>query len=152
MASLETTLTAFYNGREMANTAKGRFGNCKSWFIILHYGAAPSLYAAIILFTSLYQDMEQGEVSFCIDSYTLLNQYESGDKPLPNNLRNSNGVAPIVASGYGNHRFGVTAIVASGLRQSSLQNIGKHGCLLMFWMPVFWRLETMPHVLICSPN
>ena len=86
----------------------------------------------IILFTSLYQDMEQGEVSFCIDSYTLLNQYEFGDKPLPNNLRNSNGVAPIVASGlrqsslrgYGNHRFGVTAIVASGLRQSSLRGYG----------------------------
>ena len=84
--------------------------------------------------------MEQGEVSFCIDSYTLLNQYESGDKPLPNNFRNSNGVAPIVASGlrqsslrgYDNCRFGVTAIVASELRQSSLQNIGKHGCLLMF--------------------
>ena len=84
--------------------------------------------------------MEQGEVSFCIDSYTLLNQHESGDKPLPNNLRNSNGVAPIVASGlrqsslrgYGNRRFGVTAIIASELRQSSLQNIGKHGCLLMF--------------------
>ena len=84
--------------------------------------------------------MEQGEVSFCIDSYTLLNQYESGDCPLPNNLRNSNGVAPIVASGlrqlslrgYGNRRFGVTANVASGLRQTSLWNIGKHGCLLMF--------------------
>ena len=94
----------------------------------------------IISFTSVYQDMEQGEGSFCIDSYTLLNQYEFGDKPLPNNLRNSNGVAPIVASGlrqsslrgYGNRRFGVTAIVASELRQSSLQNIGKHGCLLMF--------------------
>ena len=94
----------------------------------------------IILCTSVYQDMEQGEVSFCIDSYTLLNQHESGDKPLPNNLRNSNGVAPIVASGlrqsslrgYGNRRFGVTAIIASELRQSSLQNIGKHGCLLMF--------------------
>ena len=39
----------------------------------------------IISFTSVYQDMKQGEVSFCIDSYTLLNQYESGDKPLPNN-------------------------------------------------------------------
>ena len=86
----------------------------------------------IILFTSVYQDMEQGEVSFCIDSYTLLNQHESGDKPLPNNLRNSNGVAPIVASGlrqlslrgYGNRRFGVTAIVASGLRQSSLRGYG----------------------------
>ena len=94
----------------------------------------------IILFTSVYQDMEQGEVSFCIDSYTPLNQHESGDKPLPNNLRNGNGVAPIVASGlrqsslrgYGNCRFGVTAIVASGLRQTSLRNIGKHGCLLMF--------------------
>ena len=77
--------------------------------------------------------MEQGEVSFCIDSYTLLNQYESGDKPLPNNLRNSNGAAPIVASGlrqlslrgYGNRRFGVTAIVASGLRQSSLRGYDK---------------------------
>ena len=86
----------------------------------------------IILFTSVYQDMEQGEVSFCIDSYTPLNQHESGDKPLPNNLRNSNGVAPIVASGlrqsslrgYGNCRFGVTAIVASGLRQSSLRGYG----------------------------
>ncbi|MBF1456171.1 MAG: hypothetical protein HXN56_02085 [Prevotella nigrescens] len=84
--------------------------------------------------------MEQGEVSFCIDSYTLLNQYESGDCPLPNNLRNSNGVAPIVASGlrqlslrgYGKRRFGVTTNAASGLRQTSLQNIGKHGCLLMF--------------------
>ena len=90
----------------------------------------------IILFTSLYQDMEQGEVSFCIDSYTLLNQHESGDKPLPNNLRNSNGVAPIVASGlrqtslrgYGNRRFGVTAIVASGLRQLSLRGYGKRRC------------------------
>ena len=99
----------------------------------------------IILFTSVYQDMKQGEVSFCIDSYTLLNQYESGDKPLPNNLRNSNGVAPIIASGlrqsslrgYDNRRFGVTAIIASELRQSSLQNIGKHGCLLMSGMPVF---------------
>ena len=87
----------------------------------------------IILFTSVYQDMEQGEVSFCIDSYTLLNQHESGDKPLPNNLRNSNGVAPIVASGlrqsslrgYGNRRFGVTAIVASELRQSSLRGYDK---------------------------
>ena len=94
----------------------------------------------IISFTSVYQDMEQGEVSFCIDSYTLLNQYESGDCPLPNNLRNSNGVAPIVASGlrqlslrgYGKRRFGVTTNAASGLRQTSLQNIGKHGCLLMF--------------------
>ena len=84
--------------------------------------------------------MEQGEVSFCIDSYTPLNQHESGDKPLPNNLRNSNGVAPIVASGlrqsslrgYGNRRFGVTTNAASGLRQTSLRNIGKHGCLLMF--------------------
>ena len=99
----------------------------------------------IISFTSVYQDMEQGGVSFCIDSYTLLNQYESGDCPLPNNLRNSNGVAPIVASGlrqsslrgYDNCRFGVTAIAASGLRQSSLRNIGKHGCLLMSGMPVF---------------
>ena len=99
----------------------------------------------IILFTSVYQDTEQWEISFCIDSYTLLNQYEFGDKPLPNNLRNSNGVAPIVASGlrqsslrgYGNRRFGVTTIVASGLRQTSLRNIGKHGCLLMSGMPVF---------------
>ena len=90
----------------------------------------------IILFTSVYQDMEQGEVSFCIDSYTLLNQYESGDCPLPNNLRNSNGVAPIVASGlrqsslrgYGNRRFGVTAIAASGLRQSSLRGYDKRRC------------------------
>ena len=90
----------------------------------------------IILFTSVYQDMEQGEVSFCIDSYTLLNQYESGDKPLPNNFRNSNGVAPIVASGlrqsslrgYGNRRFGVTAIAASGLRQSSLRSYGNRRC------------------------
>ena len=90
----------------------------------------------IILFTSLYQDMEQGEVSFCIDSYTLLNQHGSGDKPLPNNLRNSNGVAPIVASGlrqsslrgYGNRRFGVTAIAASGLRQSSLRGYDKRRC------------------------
>ena len=86
----------------------------------------------IILFTSVYQDMEQGEVSFCIDSYTPLNQHESGDKPLPNNFQNSNGVAPIVASGlrqsslrgYGNRRFGVTAIVASGLRQTSLRGYG----------------------------
>ena len=78
--------------------------------------------------------MEQGEVSFCIDSYTLLNQYESGDKPLPNNLRNSNGVAPIVASGlrqtsrrgYDKCRFGVTTNVASGLRQSSLRGYGNH--------------------------
>ena len=83
--------------------------------------------------------MEQGEVSFCIDSYTLLNQYEFGDCPLPNNLRNSNGVAPIIATGlrqsslrgYGNHRFGVTTIIASELRQTSLWNICKHGCLLM---------------------
>ena len=90
----------------------------------------------IILFTSVYQDMEQGEVSFCIDSYTLLNQHESGDKPLPNNLRNSNGVAPIVASGlrqlslrgYGNRRFGVTAIVASGLRQMPLRGYDKRCC------------------------
>ena len=90
----------------------------------------------IISFTSVYQDMEQGEVSFCIDSYTLLNQYESGDKPLPNNLRNSNGVAPIVASGlrqlslrgYGNRRFGVTAIVASGLRQMPLRGYDKRRC------------------------
>ena len=80
--------------------------------------------------------MEQGEVSFCIDSYTLLNQYESGDKPLPNNLRNSNGVAPIVASGlrqlslrgYGNRRFGVTTNAASGLRQTSLRGYGKRRC------------------------
>ena len=80
--------------------------------------------------------MEQGEVSFCIDSYTLLNQHESGDKPLPNNLRNSNGVAPIVATGlrqsslrgYGNRRFGVTTIVASGLRQSSLRGYDKRRC------------------------
>ena len=99
----------------------------------------------IISFTSVYQDMEQGEVSFCIDSYTLLNQHESGDKPLSNNFQNSNGVAAIVASGlrqlslrgYGNRRFGVTTIVASGLRQTSLRNIGKHGCLLMSGMPVF---------------
>ena len=90
----------------------------------------------IILFTSVYQDMEQEEVSFCIDSYTLLNQYEFGDKPLPNNFQNSNGVAPIVASGlrqsslrgYGNRRFGVTAIVASGLRQSSLRSYDKRRC------------------------
>ena len=90
----------------------------------------------IILFTSVYQDMEQGEVSFCIDSYTPLNQHESGDKPLPNNFQNSNGVAPIVASGlrqlslrgYGNRRFGVTTIVASGLRQSSLRGYGKRRC------------------------
>ena len=89
--------------------------------------------------------MEQEEVSFCIDSFTLLNQYEFGDCPLPNNLRNSNGVAPIVATGlrqsslrgYGNRRFGVTTNAASGLRQTLLQNIGKHGCLLMFGMPVF---------------
>ena len=87
----------------------------------------------IILFTSVYQDMEQGEVSFCIDSYTLLNQYEFGDCPLPNNFQNSNGVAPIVATGlrqsslrgYGNRRFGVTTIVASGLRQSSLRGYDK---------------------------
>ena len=99
----------------------------------------------IISFTSVYQDTEQWEISFCIDSYTPLNQHESGDKPLPNNFQNSNGVTPIVASGlrqsslrgYGNRRFGVTTIVASGLRQSSLQNIGKHGCLLMSGMPVF---------------
>ena len=78
----------------------------------------------IISFTSVYQDMEQGGVSFCIDSYTLLNQYESGDCPLPNNLRNSNGVAPIVASGlrqsplrgYDNRRFGVTANAATKFR------------------------------------
>ena len=84
--------------------------------------------------------MEQEEVSFCIDSYTLLNQYEFGDCPLPNNFQNSNGVAPIVATGlrqsslrsYGNRRFGVTAIIASELRQTSLWDIGKHGCLLMF--------------------
>ena len=90
----------------------------------------------IILFTSVYQDMEQGEVSFCIDSYTPLNQHESGDKPLPNNFQNSNGVAPIVASGlrqsslrgYGNHRFGVTAIVASGLRQTSLRGYDNRRC------------------------
>ena len=90
----------------------------------------------IISFTSVYQDMEQGEVSFCIDSYTPLNQHESGDKPLPNNLRNSNGVAPIVASGlrqsslrgYGNCRFGVTAIAASGLRQTSLRGYDNRRC------------------------
>ena len=90
----------------------------------------------IISFTSVYQDMEQGEGSFCIDSYTLLNQYEFGDCPLPNNLRNSNGVAPIVASGlrqsslrgYGNRRFGVTAIAASGLRQTSLRGYDKRRC------------------------
>ena len=90
----------------------------------------------IILFTSVYQDMEQGEVSFCIDSYTLLNQYESGDCPLPNNLRNSNGVAPIVASGlrqsslrgYGNRRFGVTTNAASGLRQMPLRGYDKRRC------------------------
>lgn len=78
----------------------------------------------IILFTSVYQDMEQGEVSFCIDSYTPLNQHESGDKPLPNNFQNSNGVAPIVASGlrqlslrgYGKCRFGVTTNVAAEYR------------------------------------
>ncbi|ETD26308.1 hypothetical protein HMPREF1173_02275 [Prevotella nigrescens CC14M] len=99
----------------------------------------------IILFTSVYQDMEQGEVSFCIDSYTPLNQHESGDKPLPNNFQNSNGVAPIVASGlrqsslrgYDKCRFGVTTNAASGLRQTLLQNIGKHGCLLMSGMPIF---------------
>ena len=86
----------------------------------------------IILFTSVYQDMEQGEVSFCIDSYTPLNQHESGDKSLPNNFQDSNGVAAIVASGlrqsslrgYDNRRFGVTAIVASGLRQTSLRGYG----------------------------
>ena len=39
--------------------------------------------------------------------------------------------------GYGNRRFGVTAIIASGLRQTPLRNIGKHGCLLMSGMPVF---------------
>ena len=80
--------------------------------------------------------MEQGEVSFCIDSYTFLNQYESGDKPLPNNFQNSNGVAPIVASGlrqsslrgYGNRRFGVTAIIASGLRQTSLRGYDNRRC------------------------
>ena len=80
--------------------------------------------------------MEQGEVSFCIDSYTPLNQHESGDKPLPNNFQNSNGVAPIVASGlrqsslrgYGKRRFGVTAIIASGLRQSSLRGYDKRRC------------------------
>ena len=91
----------------------------------------------IILFTSVYQDMEQGEVSFCIDSYTPLNQHESGDKPLPNNFQNSNGVAPIVASGlrqsslrgYDNRRFGVTANAASGLRQNSLRITSKHSCL-----------------------
>ena len=75
----------------------------------------------IISFTSVYQDMEQGEVSFCIDSYTLLNQYEFGDCPLSNNFRNSNGVAPIVASGlrqsslrgYDKCRFGVTTNVVA---------------------------------------
>ena len=80
--------------------------------------------------------MEQGEVSFWIDSYTFLNQYESGDKPLPNNFQNSNGVAPIVASGlrqsslrgYGNRRFGVTAIIASGLRQTSLRGYDNRRC------------------------
>ena len=90
----------------------------------------------IILFTSVYQDMEQGEVSFCIDSYTLLNQHESGDKPLPNNLRNSNGVAAIVASGlrqsslrgYDNRRFGVTTNAASGLRQMPLRGYDKRCC------------------------
>ena len=90
----------------------------------------------IILFTSVYQDMEQGEVSFCIDCYTPLNQYEFGDCPLPNNFQNSNGVAPIVASGlrqlslrgYGNRRFGVTAIVASGLRQTSLRGYDNRRC------------------------
>ncbi|WP_155805187.1 hypothetical protein [Prevotella nigrescens] len=37
--------------------------------------------------------------------------------------------------GYGNHRYGVTAIVATGLRQSSLRGYdnrrygtGRHGC------------------------
>ncbi|WP_278584815.1 hypothetical protein [Prevotella nigrescens] len=37
--------------------------------------------------------------------------------------------------GYGNHRYGVTAIVATGLRQSSQRSydkrrygIGRHGC------------------------
>ena len=91
----------------------------------------------IILFTSLYQDMEQGEVSFCIDSYTPLNQHESGDKPLPNNFQNSNGVAAIAASGlrqlslrgYGNRRFGVTTNATSGLRQNSLRITSKHSCL-----------------------
>ena len=80
--------------------------------------------------------MEQEEVSFCIDSYTLLNQHEFGDFPLPNNFQNSNGVAPIVATGlrqsslrgYGNRRFGVTAIIASGLRQSSLRGYDKRRC------------------------
>ena len=32
--------------------------------------------------------------------------------------------------GYDSCRFGVTAIAASGLRQTPLRNIGKHGCLL----------------------
>ena len=90
----------------------------------------------IISFTSVYQDMEQWEISFCIDSYTPLNQHESGDKPLPNNFQNSNGVAPIIASGlrqsslrgYDNRRFGVTAIAASGLRQSSLRGYDKRRC------------------------
>ena len=89
--------------------------------------------------------MEQEEVSFCIDSYTLLNQHEFGDFPLPNNFQNSNGVAPIVATGlrqsslrgYGNRRFGVTAIIASGLRQTSLRGydewrfgVHTHSCSL----------------------
>ncbi|UAK28887.1 hypothetical protein [Prevotella nigrescens] len=30
--------------------------------------------------------------------------------------------------GYGNRRFGVTAIVASGLRQSPLRGYDKHSC------------------------
>ena len=72
----------------------------------------------IILFTSVYQDMEQEEVSFCIDSYTLLNQYEFGDCPLPNNFQKQQ-------RSCSNCRFGVTAIVASGLRQTSLRGYDK---------------------------
>ncbi|QUB52257.1 hypothetical protein [Prevotella nigrescens] len=57
---------------------------------------------------------------------------------LPNNCQNSNGVTAFVASGlrqlslrgYDDCRFGVTANTASGLRQTPLRNIGKHGCLL----------------------
>ena len=119
----------------------------------------------IILFTSVYQDMEQGEVSFCIDSYTLLNQHESGDKPLSNNFQNSNGVAAIVASGlrqlslrgYGNRRFGVTTNAASGLRQNSLRITSKHSCLPSLYLQTSVKvylilLDISSYIVILHPR
>ncbi|WP_315333497.1 hypothetical protein [Prevotella nigrescens] len=55
---------------------------------------------------------------------------------LPNNCQNSFGVTAFVASGlrqlslrgYDDCRFGVTTIAASGLRQTPLRDYDKHRC------------------------